>query len=574
MKHILDPDHIINKRVHELYPPKIADKALDSIIDLIFKYKGRIVSKPYHLSEKDIILVTYGDQVTRDNEASLTTLKKFVDKHLKGIINSIHILPFFQSSSDDGFSIVDYSVVNHSMGSWREISTISHKYRLMVDGVINHVSRFSNWFKAYLNCDPYFKDFFIEVDPSVDLSLVVRPRTTPLLSTFTDNCGKIHYIWTTFSKDQVDLNYKCYKVLQNMLDALFYYIEKGAVLIRLDAIAFIWKEIGTPCVHLPQTHELVQLIREVLHEVAPEVIIITETNVPHKENISYFGSKDDEAQMVYNFALPPLIIHSILKSNTKKLTSWAQTLRLPSDKVCFFNFTASHDGIGLLPVKEILSDEEIDFLVKTVEKNGGLVSYRKTSDGTESPYELNCSYIDALTPLDASDDIRIKRMLLSQGTALVMPGVPGIYFHSLVGSRNYLDGVKHTGKNRSINREKLNYYWLESELSKEGSLAKIVLDSYKRLISIRINEAAFNPFGDYTFLDLDERLFVARLISLDQTEMILAIHNFSNEKVTCILPEDISYKLHDLLSSFVVGKDRKVTLAPYQMMWLKQNISN
>ena len=574
MKHILDPDHIINKRVHELYPPKIADKALDSIIDLIFKYKGRIVSKPYHLSEKDIILITYGDQVTRDNEASLKTLKKFVDKHLKGIINSIHILPFFQSSSDDGFSIVDYSVVNHSMGSWREISTISHKYRLMVDGVINHVSRFSNWFKAYLNCDPYFKDFFIEVDPSVDLSLVVRPRTTPLLSTFTDDCGKFHYIWTTFSKDQVDLNYKCYKVLQNMLDALFYYIEKGAVLIRLDAIAFIWKEIGTPCVHLPQTHELVQLIREVLHEVAPEVIIITETNVPHKENISYFGSKDDEAQMVYNFALPPLIIHSILKSNTKKLTSWAQTLRLPSDKVCFFNFTASHDGIGLLPVKEILSDEEIDFLVKTVEKNGGLVSYRKTSDGTESPYELNCSYIDALTPLDASDDIRIKRMLLSQGTALVMPGVPGIYFHSLVGSRNYLDGVKHTGKNRSINREKLNYYWLESELSKEGSLAKIVLDSYKRLISIRINEAAFNPFGDYTFLDLDERLFVARLISLDQTEMILAIHNFSNEKVTCILPEDISYKLHDLLSSFVVGKDRKVTLAPYQMMWLKQNISN
>ena len=574
MKHILDPDHIINKRVHELYPPKIADKALDSIIDLIFKYKGRIVSKPYHLSEKDIILVTYGDQVTRDNEASLTTLKKFVDKHLKGIINSIHILPFFQSSSDDGFSIVDYSVVNHSMGSWREISTISHKYRLMVDGVINHVSRFSNWFKAYLNCDPYFKDFFIEVDPSVDLSLVVRPRTTPLLSTFTDNCGKIHYIWTTFSKDQVDLNYKCYKVLQNMLDALFYYIEKGAVLIRLDAIAFIWKEIGTPCVHLPQTHELVQLIREVLHEVAPEVIIITETNVPHKENISYFGSKDDEAQMVYNFALPPLIIHSILKSNTKKLTSWAQTLRLPSDKVCFFNFTASHDGIGLLPVKEILSDEEIDFLVKTVEKNGGLVSYRKTSDGTESPYELNCSYIDALTPLDAPDDIRIKRMLLSQGTALVMPGVPGIYFHSLVGSRNYLDGVKHTGKNRSINREKLNYYWLESELSKEGSLAKIVLDSYKRLISIRINEAAFNPFGNYAFLDLDERLFVVRLTNLDQTEMILAIHNFSNETVTCLLPEDISYKLHDLLSSFVVGKDRKVTLAPYQMMWLKQNISN
>jgi len=572
--HISNPSHSINKRIHKLYPPETAESVLDSIIDLIFKYKERITSKPYNLSERDVILITYGDQVCRPHGPSLSALKEFIDKHLEGIINSIHILPFYESSSDDGFSVVNYSSVDPNMGSWREIYAISSKYRLMVDGVINHVSQFSDWFKAFLGGDTYFKDFFIEVDPCVDLSLVVRPRTSPLLSEFIDNSGKIHNIWTTFSKDQVDLNYKSYRVLRNVLDALFYYIEKGAVLIRLDAIAFIWKEIGTPCVHLPQTHELVQLIREVLHEVAPEVIIITETNVPHKENISYFGSKYDEAQMVYNFALPPLIIHSILKSDTKTITSWAQTLSLPCDKVCFFNFTASHDGIGLRPVKEILSDEEINFLVQTVEENGGLVSYRKESDGTQSPYELNCSYIDALTPLDAPDNIRIKRMLLSQGTALVMPGVPGIYFHSLVGSRNYLDGVKHTGKNRSINREKYNCDWIEDEVLKEGSLAKIMLNSYKRLISIRTNEAAFNPFGAFTFYDLDERLFVVRLMSLDQNEMVLAIHNFADETVTCSLPKDISYELHDLLSSFVVDQDKKVTLAPYQMMWLKQNLPN
>jgi len=268
------------------------------------------------------------------------------------------------------------------------------------------------------------------------------------------------------------------------------------------------------------------------------------------------------------------VMHAILKSNTKTLTSWAQTLSLPSDKVCFFNFTASHDGIGLRPVKEILSDEEINFLVQTVEENEGLVSYREESDGTQSPYELNCSYIDALTPLDAPDNLRIKRMLLSQGTALVMPGVPGIYFHSLVGSRNYLDGVKHTGKNRSINREKYHYDWLEDELSKEGNLAKTMLNSYKRLISIRTNESAFNPFGAFTFYDIDERLFVVRLMSLDQTEMVLAIHNFANETVTCSLPEGISYELHDLLSSFVIDQDKNVTLSPYQMMWLKQSLPN
>ncbi|HFU74281.1 MAG TPA: sugar phosphorylase, partial [Helicobacteraceae bacterium] len=505
MKHISDPNHTINKRLHKLYAPEIAERAVNDVIDLIFKYKQRIISKEYHLSEKDVVLITYGDQVNRDHEPSLHTLNTFMDEHLKGVINSIHILPFYPASSDSGFSVVNYSAVDPHMGSWREIEMISANYRLMVDGVINHISQFSDWFKAYLSGDHYFKDFFIEVDPTTDLSKVVRPRATPLLSEFTDEEGKIHNIWTTFSKDQVDLNYKNHRVLRNVLDALFYYIEKGATLIRLDAIAFIWKEIGTECVHLEQTHELIQLMREVLHEVAPEVIIITETNVPHHENVSYFGSGDDEAQMVYNFALPPLLLNSIIHADTKALTAWAKTLTLPSDKVCFFNFTASHDGIGLRPVKGILSDDEIKDIVKAVESNGGLVSYRAEADGSKSPYELNCSYIDALTHPDESDLIRAKRMLVAQATALVMPGVPGIYFHSLVGSRNYLDGVKHTGINRTINREKYHVDWLEGELLKEGGLAKTMFDSYKRLISIRINEPAFNPFGGFEFYESDPR---------------------------------------------------------------------
>ncbi len=569
MKHISDPDHTINKRLHQLYSPEIAERAVNDIIDLIFKYKQRIVSAEYHLSQKDIVLITYGDQVNRANEPSLQTLYDFMTDHLHGVINSVHILPFYPASSDSGFSVVNYSAVDPHMGSWREIETISADYRLMVDGVINHVSQFSDWFKAYLSGDSYFRDFFIEVDPMTDLSKVVRPRATPLLSEFTDNEGKIHNIWTTFSKDQVDLNYKNHRVLRNVLDALFYYIEKGATLIRLDAIAFIWKEVGTECVHLPQTHELIQLMREVLHEVAPEVIIITETNVPHHENVSYFGSGDDEAQMVYNFALPPLLLHSILHGDTSTLTSWAQTLTLPSDKVCFFNFTASHDGIGMRPVKGILSDEEIDYLVSTIKSHGGLVSYRAEEDGSETPYELNCSYIDALTHPDEDDMLRLKRMLLAQATVLVMPGVPGIYFHSLVGSRNYHDGVKHTGINRSINREKYNVDWLESELSKQGSLAKTMLDSYKRLISIRINENAFNPFGTFRFLDLDSRLFVIDQRCCDDREYIVVLHNFSNEEVTVRLPDEFIDPLNDLLSVFTLDETREITLQPYQMMWLK-----
>ena len=370
--------HTIKERLEAIYSQEDASEALILLKALIQKYKTKISSKEYHLSEKDTILITYGDQLQRPGEAPLKVLNNFLDEYLKGIINSVHILPFYPYSSDDGFSVINYTEVDPKMGSWKEVEEISDEYRLMVDGVINHISQYSDWFKAYLAKDPEYANFFVDLDPITDLSQVVRPRATPLLSEFTDIEGKIHNIWTTFSRDQVDLNYANYKVLVAVIDVLFCYIEKGATLIRLDAIAFIWKEIGTSSVHLPQTHELIQLMREVLHEVAPEVIIITETNVPHQENISYFGSGEDEAQMVYNFALPPLLAHSVLNSDTGALTKWAKTLSLPTDKVCFFNFTASHDGCGMRPASGLLCEEEIEYLVQNTIEHGGLVSYRDT----------------------------------------------------------------------------------------------------------------------------------------------------------------------------------------------------
>lgn len=559
--------HTIKERLEAIYSEEDASKAYTGIKSLIKKYKSLIDSTEYHLSEKDTILITYGDQVQCQNEAPLETLKKFLDNHLKGVINSVHILPFYPYSSDDGFSVIDYSEVDPKLGSWREVENISHDYRLMVDGVINHVSQYSNWFKGYLANEEKYKNFFWDVDPLEDLSMVVRPRATPLLSEFTDSQGKIHNIWTTFSRDQVDLNYSNYKVLLAVLEALFIYIEKGSTLIRMDAIAFIWKEIGSPSVHLRQTHELIQLMREVLHEVAPEVIIITETNVPHQENISYFGSGDDEAQMVYNFALPPLLAHSVLQADTQKLTAWAKTLELPSDKVCFFNFTASHDGCGLRPASGLLSDEEVDALVKNTEAHGGLVSYRNTPEG-EKPYEINCSYIDILSsPID-SMQIRIKRMLLTQAVVLAMPGVPGIYFHSLVGSRNYFDGVKLTGIKRSINREKYNYNYLVEKLSTDGNLEKIIFSAYKRLISIRTHEKAFDPFGKFEVLDLGKNIFSILQYSKDESEQVLTLHNFADEKVELVLPP-LEAPVEDLLSDLVANSEETVTLEPYQVVWFK-----
>lgn len=544
-----------------------ASRAYEDIVKLIEAYQKRIKSEPYRLNEEDIILITYGDQIFHEGETALATLNRFLNEYVQDCINSVHILPFYPYSSDDGFSIVDYKGVCPLKGSWRDIKTLSEHHRLMFDGVINHMSQLSDWFEKFLANDPEYYNFFIDLDPSLDLSQVVRPRTTPLLTEFNDDEGHIRNIWTTFSADQVDLNYANPKVLLAVLDVLLFYVEKGAKLLRLDAIAFIWKVVGSSCVHLPQTHELIQLMRDVIHAVAQEVFIITETNVPHHENVSYFGTGNDEAQMVYNFTLPPLLAFSILQSDTTKLTAWAESLTLPSDKVCFFNFTASHDGVGVRAVSDILNAKELKSLVKSCEDHGGLVSYRTVGD-EKLPYELNCSYIDILTDPKEDDTLRLKRMILSQAVALAMPGVPGIYFHSLVGSQNYHEAVRKTRRNRTINREKLNFDNIKEELDEEGSLRNNLFKRYKQLISIRINESCFDPFSKFEFLTLSKESFAIKRYNKEGTDYLIALHNFKNEAIEVDLSGYIEGRLVDIISHHYVEKNI-FTMQAYEILWLK-----
>ncbi|WP_428738909.1 alpha-amylase family glycosyl hydrolase [Sulfurimonas sp.] len=561
---------IIQDSLKFVYNEEDATAAYEKILELIEKYKKRIESKPYVLTQKDIILITYGDQIFHEGETALATLKRFLDEYVEEYINTVHILPFYPFSSDDGFSIVNYKGVCPQIGSWRDIEALRKDHRLMFDGVINHMSHLSEWFNKYLANNPNYLEFFIELDPSTDLSSVVRPRTTPLLSEFTDDEGKKRSIWTTFSRDQVDLNFANYKVLFRILDVLLFYVQKGASLLRLDAIAFIWKEIGTSCVHLPQTHTLIQLMRQVIHEVAPEVLIITETNVPHDENVSYFGEGNDEAQMVYNFALPPLLAFAILIANTKKLTKWAKQLTLPSDGVCFFNFTASHDGVGLRAVSDILDHNEIKFMVDSCIDHGGLVSYRAMGNGEEkAPYELNCSYIDILTHPDEDDTLRMKRMMLSQAVTLTMPGVPGIYFHSLVGSRSYYEGAKKTRRNRAVNREKLNFDNIKEELLEENSLRNNIFKRYKQLISIRINEKSFDPYSTFEVLDLGNQIFSIKHLSCDKEEYVIVVYNFSDQRNSVDLAKCSDDNLLEIITHKLYTQ-KQLEIEPYGMLWLKK----
>ena len=534
-----------------LYGGNISARLAEQTQQLLNQYRPRIKPRNDTLTERDALLITYGDQVQCANEMQLQTLKAFCDLHLSGVINGIHILPFYPWTSDDGFSVVDYRQIDQVLGTWGDVSSMQN-FRLMFDGVINHISSQSEWFQKFLKDDPQHKNYFIIIEGEPDLSQVVRPRALPLLTTFKTPSGE-KKVWTTFSADQVDLNFKNPEVLLEILDILLLYIERGATFIRLDAIAYLWKEIGTTCIHLPQTHAVIQFLRAAINEVAQHVHLITETNVPHPDNISYFGDGTNEAQLVYNFALPPLTLHTFHSGDARTLSAWAKTLTLPSDKTTFFNFLASHDGIGLNPARGILSDAEIDSLVSKVIEHGGLISYKHNADGTQSPYEMNINYFDALSNTNENEplELQVKRFIAAQAIMLSIIGVPGIYFHSLFGSHGWTEGVQQTGRNRTINREKLQFDELQSQLADENSLRSKVFSTYSELLKTRSTSPAFDPHGTQIIQDLHSAVFAVERISPDGQARMLCLHNVSSKTI-----------------SFSVN-EKQISLEPYQVLWQK-----
>ena len=273
-------NEMIKEKLKYLYGDNYGTKTYDKLMNLMENYKTLIPSRKLVISQKDVVFITYGDSFIEKNEKSLITLENFLRNFLKGAISTVHILPFFPYSSDDGFSVVNYKEVNPNFGNWNNVKNIGKNFNLMFDVVINHISAKSKEFQGFLKYENPYKDYFIEVDESMDISKVFRPRSLPLLTEFKTKNGN-KKVWTTFSTDQIDLNYKNPDVLLYITDILLFYVTMGASIIRLDAIAYLWKESGTSCLHLPQVHGVVTLFRLIFDSIAPHVKIITETNVPH-----------------------------------------------------------------------------------------------------------------------------------------------------------------------------------------------------------------------------------------------------------------------------------------------------
>ena len=524
-----------------------------------------------HWDEQDVLMISYGDALHDHSESALHTLYRFLHEPCEGLISGVHILPFFPYSSDDGFSVCDFSKVRESAGNWEDIQRISSEFRLMSDLVINHCSSKSRWFDNFVKGEGVGHDYFFTASFSDDISQVVRPRTSDLLRTVETEKG-IQHVWCTFSHDQVDLDFRNPAVLKEFTKIIRLYLDKGVNIFRLDAIAFLWKVPGTRCLNLDETHEVVRLLRTLIEYASPKAMIITETNIPSRENLSYFGNAN-EAHCVYNFSLPPLLLQALMTGNSFYLRQWMMSMPPAQDGTAYFNFIASHDGIGLRPVEGILNDDEVERLIETMQLFGGHVSWRALDNGENKPYEINIALFDALQgTLKGKDHLGVERYLCAHRIMFALEGIPGIYFQSLVGSHNDHARVEMTGHARSINRHHWEYDDLLQVLEDSTSHHHQVFSEIKRLIALRVQQPAFHPNATQFTLHLGDNLFGFWRQSIDRRQSIFCINNISDEPVNLLL-SDLNligtHEWYDLISDQqYLDLHETVELKPYQSLWM------
>ncbi|GGW33474.1 sugar phosphorylase [Vreelandella hamiltonii] len=532
-------------------------------------------------SEKDQWVISYGDSIVADGTPPLGVLNHFLQRHLGETISGVHVLPFFPWSSDDGFSVIHYREVNPELGDWSHIRDLASHYDVMGDLVLNHVSRESLWFVDYLTGSLPGRDYFIEVDPDTDVSQVTRPRSSPLLVPVSTRRGTRH-LWATFSEDQIDLNFENPDVLLEFVGILLFYLQQGVRIIRLDAVAFLWKRLGTACIHLPETHTVVRLLRAIVDEIAPGTLIITETNVPHAENISYFGLErlaegpPDEAHMVYQFALPPLLLHTLTRGEASTLQGWLASLPVLPEHCTYLNFTASHDGIGVRPLEGLLPDHERDALLELMHRFGGFVSMRSNPDGSDTPYEINITWFEAMRGTRRGPDPwQIARFLCSQAIMLSLQGIPALYLHTLTGTLNDVEGVERSGRLRSINRRRWPLDELELLLESPSTPTHDVFHALRRLLDLRRQEPCFHPNVPQQVISTPAELLAIERGPLADGRRLLALFNVTDRRIALDQGgEALTQRLQqhawqplDTSSS----PHPPTSLPPYAVLWLVAN---
>jgi len=563
---------IIRYKLDNIYKKLLSKKEIDyfqnEIIQLIKNFNKKNSKKTKTFSEKTSLIICYGDSVYSNKIRSLKVFKIFFQKKLRKYFNTIHFLPFYPSSSDSGFAVKDHYKVESKLGNWSDIKSISKTNNVMADVVINHSSARGLWFKNFLKKKKPGKNYFLTVNSKFDTSKVIRPRDHKLLKKI-KIFEKSDYLWRTFSPDQIDLNFKNPSVLLRFIKIIINLINHGVTIFRLDAIAYLWKENGTKCINLKQTHEIIKLLRVITNFLNVKITIITETNLPEKENLSYFG-KNDEANWIYNFSLPPLLIHALLFENSSYLNKWSKNLPNTKNGNSYLNFIASHDGIGMRPTEGILSKKILNNFLKRLKKNGSKFSYRKVQNSKKKVYEANITVFDALkkSDCDPNGEFYLERFISAHAIMVSFDGIPAIYFNSIFGTSNDEAKFIITGNNRDVNRYKWNYKNITRKLKDYKSKQSIFYQNICNLINIRRKQKAFHPDASRLNINFGKKIYGFKRVSKDKKQTIICITNLSSRiQKTKIFKKN--QKMYNLMNSKVLIKNEKfLVLKPFETVWL------
>ena len=561
---------ILKKIYRQILTKQNIDLLKNEIVQLIEDFNKKNRLNKINISEKTSLVISYGDNIYSNQSSSMKIFQKFFQKNLEKLFDTIHFLPFYPSSSDSGFAVKDHYQIDKKIGNWSDLKKISKSKKIMADVVINHASARGLWFKNFLKRKKPGKDYFLTVNSKFNTSKVVRPRDHKLLKKI-KIFEKNDYLWRTFSPDQIDLNFKNPSVLLRFIKIIIYLINNGVTIFRLDAIAYLWKQNGTKCINLSQTHEIIKLLRVVTSLLNVQTLIITETNLPEKENLSYFG-KNNEANWVYNFSLPPLLIHAFLFENSSYLNQWSR--KLPSTKHgnCYLNFIASHDGIGIRPTEGILNEKTLSSFLKRLKKNGSKFSYRKVQNKSKKVYEANITVFDALrkSDFDPKGLFFLERYVSAHAIMISFEGIPAVYFNSLFGKSN--DEAKYiiTGNNRDVNRYKWNFNNITTKLRDKKSKQSIFYRNIGALLETKRKQKAFHPNASRININLGPKIFCFKRISKDKKQSIICMTNLSSKIQTPNFKKTGSYR--DLLNSNLKFREgNSLILKPFQTVWLTNN---
>ena len=561
---------ILKKIYRQILTKQNIDLLKNEIVQLIEDFNKKNQVNKINISEKTSLVISYGDNIYSSQSSSMKIFQKFFQKNLEKLFDTIHFLPFYPSSSDSGFAVKDHYQIDKKIGNWSDLKKISKSKKIMADVVINHASARGLWFKNFLKRKKPGKDYFLTVNSKFNTSKVVRPRDHKLLKKI-KIFEKNDYLWRTFSPDQIDLNFKNPSVLLRFIKIIIHLINNGVTIFRLDAIAYLWKQNGTKCINLSQTHEIIKLLRVITSLLNVQTLIITETNLPEKENLSYFG-KNNEANWVYNFSLPPLLIHAFLFENSSYLNQWSRKLPSTKDGNCYLNFIASHDGIGIRPTEGILNEKTLSSFLKRLKKNGSKFSYRKVQNKSKKVYEANITVFDALrkSDFDPKGLFFLERYVSAHAIMVSFEGIPAVYFNSLFGKSN--DEAKYiiTGNNRDVNRYKWNFNNITTKLRDKKSKQSIFYRNIGALLEIKRKQKAFHPNASRININLGSKIFCFKRISKDKKQSIICMTNLSSKIQTPNFKKTGSYR--DLLNSNLKFREgNSLILKPFQTVWLTNN---